>query len=62
METPLMLTCPEGDTGQECAVDFFSLWVSFMCYVCSGVLVWCFQIASAWDAKRQQMVAFKAKQ
>ena len=23
-----MLTCPEGDTGRECVMDFLSLWVS----------------------------------
>ena len=34
-----MFACHEGDTGQERAVDFLSLWLSFMCYVYSSVVV-----------------------
>ena len=46
MEVPLWLTCPEGDTGQEQSVDFLLLCMSFVCYVYSSELVWCFQIVS----------------
>ena len=55
-----MLTCLEGDIGREHVV-FFSLWVNFMCYVYSSILLWCFQIASAKHAKWQHMLAIKAK-
>ena len=52
----------KGDTKQECAMDFLSHWVSFMCHVYSIVLAWCFQIViSMKHAKWQQMVVIKAK-
>ena len=47
MEAPLWLTCPEGDTGQKCTVDFLFPWVSFTHYVYTSVLVWCFQIVTS---------------
>ena len=54
MEAPLWLTCPEGDTGGKCTMDFLFPWVSFMYYVYTNVLVWCFQIViSAKHAKWQ---------
>ena len=53
--------CSEGDTGQECTVDFLSPgWVLCVMYIYCSVLVWCFQIVfSAKHAKWQHMVAIK---
>ena len=39
-------------------MDFLSIWVSFVCYVYSSALVWCF--ISMKHAKRQHTVAIKA--
>ena len=44
------------------AVDFLFLRVSFMCYVYSNVLIWCFRfVISAKHAKWQHMMAITAK-
>ena len=60
MKVQLWLMCPEGDTEQECTVGFLTLWVSFVCYVYSSVLVWCFQIViSAKHIKWQHMMEIK---
>ena len=43
-------------------MNFLSPWVSFMCYVYSTVLVWCFQIViSEKYTKWQRIVAIEGK-
>ena len=41
-------------TGPECAVDFLSRLVSFMCYVYSSVLDWYFQIVNSMEHTKWQ--------